>query len=273
MCFLFLSKQLLRGLRGTRVLLFGAFAVALLLSVARVMNVAAHPLGNFTINHYARLEIAPTQLQLYTVYDFAEIPTFQAKQTLDVNSDGNLTAEERAQYLAALLKETTSNLTLTIGGKRAELLLVPKSAQLEFLPGQGGLEIMQVRARYTTALDLSDAPIEIQYRDDNYRERLGWREIVAKPAGDVAITESNVRATETSNELRKYPENLLANPLNDREASLTVAHNPNSTVTAGNESPSNSNSILIVALVLGVIAVVSLLAALLISRAKPSVTR
>ncbi len=270
---LFLSNQLLRGLRAKRVVWLGAFAVALLLFAARATNVAAHPLGNFTINHYARLEIAPTQIKLYIVYDFAEIPTFQAKQTLDVNSDGNLTEDERTQYLAALLNETSANLMLTIGGKHAELSLVPNSPQLEFLSGQGGLEIMQVRARYTTTLDLNSAPVVIQYRDDNYRERLGWREIVAKPVGDVAITHSNVRATETSDELRKYPENLLANPLNDREASLTVTHNPNSKVTASNESSSNSTSILITASVLIVIAVVSLLAAFFIARAKPPIAR
>lgn len=273
MRFLFLSNQLLHGLRTRCVDWLGAFAVVLLLLIARVTNVAAHPLGNFTINHYARLEIAPTQVQLYIVYDFAEIPTFQAKQILDVNADGNLTQDERTKYLAAVLKETTSNLALTIGGKRAELSLVPNSAQLEFLQGQGGLEIMQVRARYTTALDMNSVPVVIQYRDDNYRERLGWREIVAKPVGDVAITQSNVRTTETSDELRKYPEDLLSNPLSDREASLTVTRNPNPTVAASTESHSNSNSILIVALVLGVIAVVSLLAAFFLLRAKPPVAR
>lgn len=270
---LFLSNQLLREIRKRRVGSLCAFMLALLLFSAHFTGVAAHPLGNFTINHYARLEIAPTQLQLYIVYDFAEIPTFQAKQTLDVNGDGNLTEEKHAQYLNALLKETTSNLTLTIGGRRADLSLVPNSAQLEFLPGQGGLEIMQVRVRYTVALDLSGAPVAIQYRDDNYRERLGWREIVAKSTGGATITQSNVRATETSDELRKYPDNLLANPLNDREAALTVTRNTTSTIGTSNESHSNSNSILIIASVLIVIAVVSLLAAFFVARAKPPIAR
>ncbi len=270
---LFLSNQLLREIRERRVGSLCAFMLALLLFSAHFTSVAAHPLGNFTINHYARLEIAPTQLQLYIVYDFAEIPTFQAKQTLDVNGDGNLTEDERAQYLNALLKDTTSNLTLTIGDKRAELSLVPNSAQLEFSPGQGGLEILQVRVRYTTALDLSGAPVAIQYRDDNYRERLGWREIVAKPIGGATITQSNVRATETSDELRTYPDNLLANPLNDREAALTATRYTTSTAGTSNESPSNSNLILIVALALGGIALISLSAAFFISRGKPPVAR
>lgn len=250
-----------------------AFAVVCLLFSTHAAPVSAHPLGNFTINHYARLEIAPTQVQLYIVFDLAEIPTFQAKQTLDVNNDGNLTDEERKQYLTSFLEEIKSNLTLDIGGQPAELSLVPNTAQLEFLPGQGGLEIMQVRARYSTPFQLGNAPIALRYRDDIYRERLGWREIVAKPLGDVVITQSNVRATETSDELRKYPQDLLANPLNDREASLTATRGANSAAARGNESSSSFNSILIYGLILGVIAVVFVLVAFFISRGKPGVPR
>lgn len=247
-----------------------AFGMAVLLFFAGVKHVSAHPLGNFTINHYARLEIAPTQVQLYIVFDLAEIPTFQAKQTLDVDGDGVLSEQERAQYLATFLEEIKSNLTLDIGGKGAVLVLAPNSAQLEFLPGQGGLEIMQVRARYTTPLELGNAPVAIQYRDDTYRERLGWREIVAKAIDGATITESNVRATETSDELRKYPDNLLANPLNDHEASVTVTRGANAAAGTTSPSPTNSNSILIVAGVLGAIALVALLTVFFLSRAKPA---
>lgn len=250
-----------------------AFAVVCLLFSTHAAPVSAHPLGNFTINHYARLEIAPTQVQLYIVFDLAEIPTFQAKQTLDANTDGNVTDEERKQYLTAFLEEIKSNLTLEIAGKRADLSLVPNTAELEFLPGQGGLEIMQIRVRYTTPLDLAREPVAIRYRDDTYRERLGWREIVAKPMGEVVITQSNVRATETSDELRKYPQDLLANPLNDREASLTVTRDPNSVAAKGIESSSSSNSILILGLVLFVIALVSVLVIIFIFRSKPRTVR
>ena len=50
---------------------------ALLLIVA-LSNVAqAHPLGNFTINHFARIEVGDRQVRLRFVVDMAEIPTFQ----------------------------------------------------------------------------------------------------------------------------------------------------------------------------------------------------
>ncbi len=36
----------------------------------------AHPLGNFTINHYSRIELSPERLRVRYVLDMAEIPTF-----------------------------------------------------------------------------------------------------------------------------------------------------------------------------------------------------
>src|SRR5207253_7108145 len=40
----------------------------------------AHPLGNFTINRFARVEVAGDRLYVRYVLDLAEIPTFQAQQ-------------------------------------------------------------------------------------------------------------------------------------------------------------------------------------------------
>ncbi|MCC7165546.1 MAG: hypothetical protein IT331_23820 [Anaerolineae bacterium] len=177
-------------------------------------------------------------------------------------------ADEREQYLTTFLGQAKANLTLDIGGKPTTLALVPNSTQLEFLAGQGGLEIMQFRARFTAPLELKTAPLTIRYRDDNYRERLGWREIVAKPVAGVTLTQSNVRETETSDELRNYPEDLLANPLNDREAIMTVTRGGNGTAGSGKRAESDTNSFVILALLAGV--VVAVASVFLILRRKPT---
>lgn len=251
----------------TRTFLFSTF-LAHVLIFALAAALFAHPLGNFTINHYARLELEPNLVRLYIVYDFAEIPAFQEKQTIDANGDGNIMADEREQYLTTFLGQAKANLTLDIGGKPTTLALVPNSTQLEFLAGQGGLEIMQFRARFTAPLELKTAPLTIRYRDDNYRERLGWREIVAKPVAGVTLTQSNVRETETSDELRNYPEDLLANPLNDREAIMTVTRGGNGTAGSGKRAESDTNSFVILALLAGV--VVAVASVFLILRRKPT---
>ena len=39
---------------------------------------AAHPLGNFTINRFSRVEVSGHRVYVRYVLDLAEIPTFQA---------------------------------------------------------------------------------------------------------------------------------------------------------------------------------------------------
>src|SRR6185295_7138786 len=57
-------------------------AVLLVVAAALLAPAAAsaHPLGNFTINRFARVEVAGHRLYVRYVLDLAEIPTYQARQ-------------------------------------------------------------------------------------------------------------------------------------------------------------------------------------------------
>ena len=59
-----------------------------LLSMLTPASADAHPLGNFTINRYARLEFSEDTVSIIYALDFAEIPTFQQMQLLDTDDDG-----------------------------------------------------------------------------------------------------------------------------------------------------------------------------------------
>src|SRR5262245_52764454 len=63
------------------------------------VEVSAHPLGNFTINHFARIESGRAFARIRYVVDFAEVPAFQESQKADLDSDGNLTEAELNAYL------------------------------------------------------------------------------------------------------------------------------------------------------------------------------
>lgn len=52
---------------------------------------AAHPMGNFSINHYSGLEIGPAEVRVRYILDLAEIPTFEEIE----KSDSIKTASER----------------------------------------------------------------------------------------------------------------------------------------------------------------------------------
>ena len=61
----------------------------------------------------------------------------------------------------------------------------------------------------------------LDYRDDNYSQRLGWKEIIVRPGGGVSLVDSTVPRQDRSNELRFYPKDLLDSPSNDTEARAT----------------------------------------------------
>ena len=47
----------------------------------------AHPLGNFTVNHYAGLHVTREKITIDYVMDLAEIPAFQEIELLDANGN------------------------------------------------------------------------------------------------------------------------------------------------------------------------------------------
>src|SRR5215210_3774604 len=130
------------GLAG---LAFTLLAYVLFLPAAA----SAHPLGNFSLNHYSRLEIGAAGIKLYYVMDIAEIPTFQDKDLLDTNRDGQISESEKQAYLDIKLKEVTPGLKLALDYTAAPLKLVQKN--IEFPAGQGGLGTTRITALFETA--------------------------------------------------------------------------------------------------------------------------
>ena len=82
-----------RGTPSGRRLLVAAVAAAGLVALLPAAA-SAHPLGNFTINHYAGIRVAPSSVALDVVIDRAEIPTFSERQRIDTDGDGLVSAPE-----------------------------------------------------------------------------------------------------------------------------------------------------------------------------------
>jgi nickel/cobalt transporter (NicO) family protein len=180
----------------------------------------AHPLGNFTINHYSSLQFAEETARITYVLDFAEIPTLQQKARLDSDADGKLSEEEANAYLEAEMPSLVEGLRLRAGDEVLPLEVLHRSA--EYRPGQGGLPTLRVEAHLLADLP-KDWSGETHYADQTYENRLGWREIVVRGGSEVAIRDSTVQAKSVSNELRSYPRDMLSSPPDVREASFTLA--------------------------------------------------
>jgi nickel/cobalt transporter (NicO) family protein len=143
---------------------------------------AAHPLGNFTVNRFSRIETSGPRLYVRYVLDLAEIPTFQA---------GRIDAHAYARRIAR-------NAHLVVDGQEARL--VPVRSALAHPLGAGGLHT--TRLEIVLAGPILHGWVSVAYHDNNYRDRIGWKEIVVG-----ASTHS------TSDELRAYPKDLLQSPL------------------------------------------------------------
>ena len=210
------------GSRG--IVTVGLLALAILISGspwARPSVVSAHPLGNFTINRYSRIEPGIDQIHLRYVLDLAEIPTFQEMSRIDLDQDGRISDSEHSAYRTSKVHELRDNLHLSINA--APIRLTPVSQELSFPPGQGGLSTMRLSLLLRGEFERATGPGEqmLDYRDDNYSQRLGWKEIIVRPRGGVALVDSTVPQQDRSDELRSYPKDLLDSPSNDTEARAT----------------------------------------------------
>jgi ABC-type nickel/cobalt efflux system permease component RcnA len=162
----------------------------------------AHPLGNFTVNRYAGIEVAGNTIYVRYVLDLAEIPTHQLGR--EVRGRG---------YPSRLARE----LDLRVDGWRVNLR--PLERRVVASPGAGGLETLRLDVVY-------EAPVsgeELSFRDRSFPGRIGWREVTLRARDGARILRSDVPATSESDELRSYPEDELRSPLEVSSASATFS--------------------------------------------------
>jgi nickel/cobalt transporter (NicO) family protein len=167
---------------------------------------AAHPLGNFSVNHLAEVSVSSDRVEVRYVLDEAEIPTFQQRGVAD------------AELLRRKRSEVERRLVLTVDGRRVPLRPAGPPS-LSHPPGQGGLRTTRVELPLAAAVS---GPRRVALRDGTFPGRVGWHAIVARPGSGTAVR-SNVPAGDPTDGLRTYPADLLESPADVRSATLAVA--------------------------------------------------
>src|SRR5437763_14235320 len=122
------AKRMNRRVVHRVAVVFGIISVALLFTAQAA---TAHPLGNFTVNRYARVGLPAGVARVYYVLDEAEIPAFQDRDA--VASDPSAFADRRARAIA-------SGLTLTVDGTPVPLTVAARALSQPL--GQGGLHTL-----------------------------------------------------------------------------------------------------------------------------------
>jgi len=183
-----------------------SFAALCLLLGATATTAAAHPLGNFSINHLTQVQISRDGVDLRYILDQAEIPTFQERGV------------PPSEVLARKRAEVERRLTATLDGRPLALRLTPGGA-ITHPPGQGGLPLTRVELRLTAPVAGAD---RIVLHDGTFPDRVGWKAIIAQPGKGTAVR-SSAPSGDPTNELRSYPTDKLQSPLNERMASFATA--------------------------------------------------
>jgi len=192
-----------------------------LLAVAPAVALA-HPLGNFTINHFAGIRVGTDRIALDVVIDRAEIPTFQERQALDTDGDGALSTTETEAARQAACGTLGDELRLVVGG--VTVSLAAQSAGLSCPAGAGGLPTMRLVCEYVAALASSlPSGTTIGFEDRSFSERIGWREIVIAGDGVALDPAAGSSLVGVSSRLTTYPTSLLAQPLDERSISVTAS--------------------------------------------------
>jgi len=136
-----------------RLALLAALVAALLGAAAA----SAHPLGNFTVNRFARVEAAGDRLYVRYVLDLAEIPTYQARRH-------GVDAGAYARRIAA-------GVHVDLDGRRVRLR--PVARALAFPQGVAGLHTMRLEVILRGPLVRGRESLVVH--DENERGRIGWK--------------------------------------------------------------------------------------------------
>ena len=160
-----------------------AFLVAVCYLVLPAAVAAAHPLGNFTINRFARVQVADDTVYVRYVVDMAEIPTVQG------------------------VRPRFDGLRISLDGRPAPLRVVRTSVTHP----RGGAALRTTRFQAILAGPHVDGRTRVDVVDRTYAGRIGWKEIVV-----------GAHTRSASDELRAYPDDLLRSPLDVTRATAYV---------------------------------------------------
>jgi nickel/cobalt exporter len=184
-----------------------ALLLVALAALATPAAASAHPLGNFTVNRFSGIELAGDRIYVHYVLDLAEIPTYQEGEHV------------RAVGFPA---EIARGLELRLDGRRWPL--VPVEHKVVERRGAGGLPTLRFEAVFSVRASAGGG--RLVFHDANFARRIGWKEVVVRAEGGARILSSTAPRESASDELRAYPKDLLAAPLD--VGSATVRYAPGS---------------------------------------------
>jgi nickel/cobalt exporter len=172
----------------------------------------AHPMGNFSVSHYAKLQPSAKGVELEYVLDLAEIPTFEMFS--DWNMERSAPPAEVERHAAVQARLWLKNVDITVAG----VTVHPKveSVNAVIADGAGNLPILRI----TTHAHIDAHGGKLTYEDRNYAERAGWKEIVIDHGSGIVLRQASQTSQDVSKGLTQYPADPTVAPPQDLRAEM-----------------------------------------------------
>ncbi len=173
-----------------------SFIRAMVVLATLPVGAMAHPMGNFSVNHYSRLQFRHAGVSLTYVLDLAEIPTFQMLGPWQARAEDQKLLDRKTREQA---RAWVANLALLQLDQRVPWRI--QSITSTTADGAGGMPTLRI-------VIAAEAPLEagkVTYSDLNFPGRAGWKEIVIDHAADAVLHNASQGAGDLSAALTVYP--------------------------------------------------------------------
>jgi high-affinity nickel-transport protein len=184
------------------------FFLALMMVIGGSATCFAHPMGNFSVNHYSKITVGQKSIEILYLVDMAEIPTYQEIREYGLVAQADDPSTER--YLERMEPILKAGLSLSFeNGRGVHLETIER--RVAFADGAGGLPTMKLCFVFRSPAESAPGIQQVSYADNNFPGRAGWKEIVVVGSGP-EILNSSAPATDRSHELTTYSSDALNSP-------------------------------------------------------------
>jgi len=189
--------------------------ILVLLTVSFAAGLFAHPMGNFSVNHFAKLTVTDRGVRLNYVVDLAEIPTFELLR--DWNLERGSPRPDLDREAGEQARTWLGNLKISSNGKPAK----PRFESANLVIGEGGGNLPIIRISTQAFLEAPGGTLA--YDDLNYPDRAGWKEIVIENGPGAVLRKASQTNKDSSEALTQYPPDPAFAPPQDLRAELEWA--------------------------------------------------
>jgi nickel/cobalt transporter (NicO) family protein len=172
----------------------------------------AHPMGNFSVSHYSRIEMTARGANVRYVLHLAEIPTVQLLQQWKLEAGSP--REDLERRAADQARDWARNLRIRSGGNEVTPRVAHTAISID--KSVSGMPVMRIQ----TDLVVDVAPGVLTYEDGNFPDRAGWKEIVIVAGENAAIEKATPSGSDRSQALTVYPQDGIAASPQDVRASI-----------------------------------------------------